>query len=477
VLILQQLIARIFRSCAAERSSDKDGVGTSIFRLRLQDLLLFCVLALVGLGVVMVHSAAINVGTHWVVTGTEVGSSTQQKFDVKTSSESSARRWAQDRGITVVSIEPSEPRWTWTERGTRHLTYAIFALVAFLVVGHLDYYRLLPRATSFTNPILWALALSIIACALVLVPGIGVEVNGARRWLPVGPLQVQPSEIAKWSIVIFLAWWLTNPSIRVQKFWVFAVTLVPVGAICLLIAIQDFGTSALIAMVSVVILIAARARWIHLAFAIPPALIAAIAFVISKEYRWKRMTAFLDPWNNPQTDGYHMIQSLLSFSTGGITGKGLGNGIQKLGYLPEDTTDFIFAVISEELGLFGAMLIVTLYLGILYIAWQSVRQKRDSFGRMLAFGIGAMIGMQAVINIAVATVSVPTKGIPLPLVSAGGSGLIITCAALGLLYSITRHRHSRENLAFSDEREDRFAQQISTSKLALSGVFKPQAQP
>src|SRR5213078_3266807 len=146
----------------------------------------------------------------------------------------------------------------------------------------------------------------------------------------------------------------------------------------------------------------------------------------------------------PQGEGYHMIQSLLSFATGGVTGRGLGNGIQKLGYLPEDTTDFIFAVICEEMGLFGAALTIALYLGIIYVAWQIVHQSRDGFGRLLAFGIGAMIGLQALINIAVATVSVPTKGLSLPLVSAGGSGLVITCAALGILASVCRHRHEPE---------------------------------
>ena len=134
-----------------------------------------------------------------------------------------------------------------------------------------------------------------------------------------------------------------------------------------------------------------------------------------------------------------MIQSLLCFSTGGIFGRGLGNGIQKLGYLPEDTTDFIFAVICEELGLFGALLTVALYLASSTSPGRSMQQKRDDFGRMLAFGIGSMIGLQAAINIAVATVSVPTKGLSLPLISAGGSGLIITCGAAGLLYSVCRH--------------------------------------
>jgi cell division protein FtsW len=161
-----------------------------------------------------------------------------------------------------------------------------------------------------------------------------------------------------------------------------------------------------------------------------------------------RMMSFRDPFANPQREGYHMIQSLLSFSTGGLFGTGLGRGVQKLGYLPEDTTDFIFAVICEELGLFGALLVIALYLGILYVAWQSIRSQienrksaiENSFPLLLVFGITSMICLQALINIAVATVSVPPKGMSLPLVSAGGSGLVITSAALGLLYSICRSK-------------------------------------
>jgi cell division protein FtsW len=191
-------------------------------------------------------------------------------------------------------------------------------------------------------------------------------------------------------------------------------------------------------------LLVGRIKLWHLAVIIPPALAVGLWFVMHKSYRWTRMTAFVDPWAHPQKEGYHMIQSLLSFSTGGVTGKGIGNGIQKLGYLPEDTTDFIFAVICEELGLFGALLTVALYLGILYVAWQTLKNKRNDFARLLAFGIGSMIGLQATINIAVATVSVPTKGLSLPLISAGGSGLVITCAALGLLYSITKNPRADE---------------------------------
>jgi cell division protein FtsW len=271
--------------------------------------------------------------------------------------------------------------------------------------------------------------------------------------------------------VLFLAWWITAQPFDLDHFARgFLITLAPIGLICLLVVIQDFGTAALIGLCAITMLVAGRVKWWHLAVAIPPALVAALGFVMSEKYRWRRMTAFLDPWATPQGEGYHMIQSLLSFSTGGVPGRGLGNGIQKLGYLPEDTTDFIFAVICEELGLFGALLTIALYLGILFVAWQAIQQKRDSFGRMLAFGIAAMIGLQAMINIAVATVCVPTKGLSLPLVSAGGSGLVITCAALGLLYSITRHEHPQEN-AVSFDREPEM-EAISTSSLMVDAIWR-----
>jgi cell division protein FtsW len=269
--------------------------------------------------------------------------------------------------------------------------------------------------------------------------------NGARRWISLGVTQFQPSEVGKWALVVFLAYFISQRKVRLEEFWRgFVPTLIPVALIALLIVIQDFGTAALIGMCSVAILLAGRARIWHLLISAAPGLAAATWFVTHKAYRMKRMTAFMDPYADPQGQGYHMIQSLLSFSTGGIFGRGLGNGIQKLGYLPEDTTDFIFAVICEEMGLFGACLTVALYLGIIYVAFQIVKQMRDGFGRLLAFGIGAMIGMQALINIAVATVSVPTKGLSLPLISAGGTGLIITCGALGLLLSIARHQHDAE---------------------------------
>src|SRR5688500_8457369 len=381
----------------------RNSMEDSIYRLRHRDVLTLCVLSLLFLGVVMVQSAAMN------VTG--------------------------------------DAKWQWTERGMKHLVYAMVAIVTFFAVGNIDYAwlaRAKPR-NPFRNPILWAFAVAGFACIIVLIPHVGIEVNGARRWLPLGIVQVQPSELAKWSMVVLLAWWLTHPPVDLSKFFLgFVPTCLPIGVMCLLVVIQDFGTAALIGLCALTMMLAGRVKLWHLLIAIPPACAAALWFVMSEQYRWARRTALLDPWARPEHEGYHMVQSLLSFSTGGILGKGLGNGVQKLGYLPEDTTDFIFAVICEELGLFGALLTVAMYLGILYVAWQAVKQNRDGFGRMLAFGVGAMVGLQAMINIAVATVSVPTKGMSLPLVSAGGSGLVITCAALGLLYSVLKHEHPED---------------------------------
>ena len=189
-------------------------------------------------------------------------------------------------------------------------------------------------------------------------------------------------------------------------------------------------------------LMVGRIKWWHLAIIIPPALAAGFWFIAHKEYRWRRMTAFMDPYANPK-EGYHIIQSLMSFATGGVTGRGLGNGIQKLGYLPEDTTDFIFSVICEELGLFGALLTAALYMGIIYVAWQSMKQKRDSFGRMLAFGVATMVCLQAAINMAVATVSVPTKGLSLPLITPVAAGWSSPAPRLDC-YIVSRDTNTRK---------------------------------
>jgi cell division protein FtsW len=383
-------------------------MDVSIYRLRTSDILTLCVLALLAFGIIMVQSAS----------GTLAGA-------------------------------PQQSGWQWSIVGLKQLKFAFAAFATFLAVGHLDYARLARRSTSLLrSPITWAVLVAAGSCLLVLVPGIGMTVNGARRWIKLGPIQIQPSELAKWAAVLFLAFWLAARPVNFDRFFTgFIPTCIPVALLCLLVVIQDFGTAALIALCALMMMLAGQVRLKHLLIILVPVLVVGTLFITHKGYRMRRISAFLHPYDSPQGEGYHMIQSLLSFSSGGIFGRGLGNGIQKLGYLPEDTTDFIFAVICEELGLFGAMLTVALYLGVIYVGWQVIRQKRDDFGRLLAFGISTMLGLQAVINIAVATVSVPPKGLSLPLISAGGSGLIITCGALGLLLSVARHGREEEELS------------------------------
>ncbi|MGC4032082.1 MAG: putative peptidoglycan glycosyltransferase FtsW [Tepidisphaeraceae bacterium] len=387
-------------------------MSDSIYRLRAYDVLTLTVLALLAVGVIMVQSASLGVSGQF--------------------------------GFRL------------TDLGQKQLIFAGLGIAGYFVLSWTDYVRLLPKRKTILGALpVWLLVIAAVCCTAVLVPHVGIERNGARRWLPLGVTNFQPSELAKWSVVIFLAWWLTHRPVDTSKFRNVLLTLIPVGGMCLLVVIQDFGTAALIAVVALSMLLAGRIKLWHLMLIVPPAMAAGFWFVRHKEYRWRRMIAFLDPYAAPQGEGYHMIQSLLSYATGGLAGTGLGGGIQKLGYLPEDTTDFIFSTLCEETGIVGAGLVICLYLLILVVAWQAIRPVRDSFGRLLAFGIAAMVGTQAVINIAVATVSVPTKGLSLPLISAGGSGLVITCCAMGILASVLRHVHEEDFVPLPPESERR----------------------
>src|SRR5439155_9663814 len=187
----------------------------------------------------------------------------------------------------------------WTEFGLRHAIFAAVAIVTFFVVGALDYQWLLRGThTIWRNPVLWCLFIAGGMCLAVLVPHVGIEVNGARRWLPLGICQVQPSELAKWATVIFLAWWLSGRPVHLSKFSRFVLTLVPIAALCLLIVIQDFGTAALIGSCAVTMLLVGRARAWHLMIIIPPALGVAFWFVAVEEYCWGRMNAVIDSYSN-----------------------------------------------------------------------------------------------------------------------------------------------------------------------------------
>ncbi|MHC4827850.1 MAG: FtsW/RodA/SpoVE family cell cycle protein [Planctomycetota bacterium] len=255
-----------------------------------------------------------------------------------------------------------------------------------------------------TSPVVW-LAVAIVALLLLVhVPGIGREVNGARRWIDLGVTSFQPSEVAKWGMLAILAAYATRwATVMGQLVPGFLVPMALVGLVCGLIVTEDLGTAVLIGLVAVAVLLAGGAKLRHAAVAAVPAGFGLVAAIVSSPYRLDRMRAWFDPYQDPQGIGYHVIQSMATVAGGGLAGRGLGNGVQKFGYLPEDTTDFIFAVICEEMGLVGAAVIVSLYGGLLLCGWSIIRRCGDPFRRLLGFGILLTLGLQTLMNIAVVT--------------------------------------------------------------------------
>lgn len=281
---------------------------------------------------------------------------------------------------------------------------------------------------------------------LVYVPGIARVKNGSARWINLhlpGLESVQPSEIAKWAIIVLVAWYAARlGSYKDHKLKKFFSGLFPVclcaGLVAAVVIKEDLGTGALMIFATAVVLLAGGARWAHFAAFIPVALVGLIGAIIAAPYRVTRITTFLNPYADPAGDGYHMIQSMSTVAGGGIFGRGLGNGLQKFGYLPEDTTDFLFAVVCEELGLIGAVIVISAYAGIVWTGTNIAMRERSKPLQLIVLGVIATFAIQALINLVVVTGLGPTKGIALPLMSSGGSGWIMTAFMLGLIVSIER---------------------------------------
>ncbi len=392
---------------------------------------MLCALALLTLGVVMVNSAAmrvdpIDVGAPGVHAETDASVVTRE-------------------GVTAESILLS-----------RSTIYMGVAVLAMGVASRLPVRRLAARleGAPWARPlgeVGWLVAGSVAligVLSLVYVPGIQRVVNGSARWisLPVPGLEsFQPSEVAKWVIVPLLAWYAARratsgavPRGMGAFFKGPAPAIVCLGAVAGMIVLEDLGTGALIAMVGAIVLLAAGARLWHFLMFVPPAAAALVLAIVQSPYRVQRVITFIDPYADPQGAGYHMIQSMSTVAGGGIFGRGLGHGLQKFGYLPEDTTDFLFAIICEELGLAGALLVVCLYAGIVFNASKIIRGAGLLTLKLVAVGVVATVALQALINMAVVTGLGPTKGIALPLLSSGGTGWILTAGMLGLLAAIDR---------------------------------------
>jgi cell division protein FtsW len=392
--------------------------------LRAGQAIFLCVVALLMLGVVMVNSA-----------------------DMAVRSASASEPIATPPGVVDVLA-------------SRSTVYAVLAIAAMLAASLLpirtiatwaEHAGVTDRASQGLPPHphrgLWGLAIGcallVAFCALVYVPGLEREVNGSRRWVNIPgvgeALSFQPSEVAKWSLILIVAWYCARRADLLHKFWLgLAPALAGAGLVAGFIVVEDLGTGALIALVAGLVLLAGGANWKHFLALAPFPIAGLVGAIATSDYRSARITAFLHPFDQPEGIGYHTVQSLVAIANGHGVGRGLGFGIQKLGYLPEDRTDFVFAVICEELGIPGAAVVVVAYALLLWCGYAVLRNEKHALLRLVTLGVIATVGTQAIINLAVVTAMAPTKGIALPLISAGGTGWLLTAFSLGLVVAIDR---------------------------------------
>jgi cell division protein FtsW len=309
----------------------------------------------------------------------------------------------------------------------------VIGLLGMGVAMNVDYRSLLRRPVVIT-----ALAVSTLLLAGVLVADRAHQVH---RWIRVGPIQVQPSEIAKLGLVLYLAFQISRREDEVNDLvGTILPTLVVVGQMALLVYLEpDLGTATLYMMLATVLLFLAGLRWRYLLFSGGAGIAALAALIVAAPYRLRRITAFLHPDDDPLGAGFQVRQSIVAVASGGVQGVSLGEGRQKLFFLPEPHTDFIFSVVSEELGLIGAVLVIAAF-GVLF--WRGLRAAQgapDRGGYYLAMGITMWLVLQAILNVGVALGCLPTKGVPLPFLSYGGSSLVVNLVALGMLLNVSQH--------------------------------------
>ncbi|NEU30001.1 putative lipid II flippase FtsW [bacterium LRH843] len=335
----------------------------------------------------------------------------------------------------------------------RQLMWFGLAVFAFLFVMHVPY-RYYKKLSPFI------IILSLISLVLVKVPGIGTNINGAQRWIDVGPVNIQPAEFVKIGMIIYLAQVYSKKQAYIDQFVKGVMPpLVVVGFVFGLIMLQpDLGTATSIMMVTILLVFFSGAKWRHIIGlgAVGGSLFTFYA--LSASYRVERLTSFQNPFADPSDSGLQLIQSYIAIAHGGLTGTGLGQGVQKLLYLPEPHTDFILAIIAEELGIFGVLFVLGAHTIILFRGVIIGSRCKNPFGSLLAFGIVFQIAIQVIFNIGAVSGLLPITGIPLPLVSNGGSSLLITLTSIAILANI-----SRANI-----RQSRLKEQMEATELSVS---------
>jgi cell division protein FtsW len=346
---------------------------------------------------------------------------------------------------TTSVITPVDARKGITE--FHYFKRHLFTIVIGLFFMFLAYLMKPSVMRSMAIPLL---VVSFLLLILVFIPSVGVSAGGAKRWLRLWPSTFQPSELVKLSMVVFLAWYMSRPEYRTDRFWSF---LIPVSILAgfqiAIIKQPDFGAAMSLAILTFAMLFISGMKLRYLS-SLSIAAVPLVVMLIMEPYRLKRVTSFLNPWADPQGSGFQLVQSFIALGSGGMTGVGLGSSQQKLLYLPESHTDFIFSIIGEEFGFIGVTAIVMLFL-VLFLKGVSIANRtQDRFGYYLAIGLSLMVALQALINFAVATGLVPTKGLPLPFISYGGSSLLVNLIAIGMLLNISRSRRERKD-AFIDK--------------------------
>ena len=286
------------------------------------------------------------------------------------------------------------------------------------------------------------LGLSFLLLVLVAIPGIGRLLNGSRRWLRLGPVSFQPSELAKYAMILYLARALSQKQRDVTRFFTGLVPLFLLpGAMFLLILLQpNLSTAGSILIVTAVMVMLAGAKWLHLGLIGAAGMALGTFYAFSEDYRRARLMSFRDPFAFMTNEGYQLSQSLLAFGSGGLFGMGLGRGRQKFAFLPYPESDFIFAVVGEDLGYVGCVAILCVFAAFIFFGLRVAIRCPDRFGSMLAGGITCMVGVQCVLNVAVVIGMMPTTGLPLPFFSAGGTSISILMCAVAVLMNISRDR-------------------------------------
>ena len=313
----------------------------------------------------------------------------------------------------------------------KQIAFAVIGVLLMFVLSNLRYETLKKVAYA-------AIALSVVLLVLILIPPIGVRKGGATRWLRLGFISFQVSEFVKIALVLFMAHFLSKKIAHIKEFVKgMLVPLVITSLIMGLIMLQpDFGTAIIIALMLMGMLYLAGGRILHLSALTVPFIAGAVVLVMMKPYRLQRWLTFLDPWKDASKSGFQIIQSWISFGSGGTFGVGLGDGMQKLFYLPEPHTDFILSVVAEEVGFMGVAIVIALFIVLVFQGFVIAFRAADLFGTLVAAGLTMLIALEASINIAAVVGLIPTKGLALPFMSYGGSSLVMSLAAVGMILSI-----------------------------------------